>query len=68
MRELGAFGVESGIDTTFNEITELSKQCRFANCSHTQEKGCSVLAALDDETIPVKRYENYMKMSRELNR
>ncbi len=65
MRELGAFGVESGIDTTFNEITELSKQCRFANCSHTQEKGCAVLAALDDETIPVKRYENFIKMSKE---
>jgi len=65
MRELGAFSVEAGIDTTFNEITELSRQCRFADCSHTQEKGCAVLAALYEGTIPEKRYENFMKMSRE---
>ena len=65
MRELGAFGVESGIDTTFNEITELSKQCRFTDCSHTHEKGCAVLAALNEGAIPKKRYENYIKMSKE---
>jgi ribosome biogenesis GTPase len=65
MRELGAFSVESGIDTTFNEITELSKQCRFTNCSHAQEEGCAVLAALNKGTIPEKRYENFMKMSKE---
>jgi ribosome biogenesis GTPase len=65
MRELGAFSVESGIDATFNDITELSKRCRFSNCSHTQEKGCAVLAALTDGTIPEKRYENFMKMARE---
>jgi ribosome biogenesis GTPase len=65
MRELGAFDVESGIDTTFNEITELSKQCRFTDCSHTQEDGCAVLAALHDGLIPKKRYENFIKMVKE---
>ena len=65
MRELGAFDVESGIDATFNEITELSKQCRFTDCSHTQEKGCAILCALKDGTIPEKRYENFIKMVRE---
>jgi ribosome biogenesis GTPase len=65
MRELGAFSVEAGIDTTFNEITELSKQCRFTDCSHIHEKGCAVLAALNEGTIPKKRYENYIKMSKE---
>jgi ribosome biogenesis GTPase len=65
MRELGAFDVESGIENTFNEITGLSQKCRFADCSHTQEKGCAVLAALEDKTIPVKQYENFMKMARE---
>ena len=65
MRELGAFGVESGIETTFNEITELSKQCLFTDCSHTHENGCAVLAALNEGAIPKKRYENFIKMSKE---
>lgn len=65
MRELGAFGVESGIDATFNEITELSRQCRFKDCSHAHEEGCAVLAALNGGAIPKKRYENFIKMSKE---
>jgi ribosome biogenesis GTPase len=65
MRELGAFGVEAGIDATFNEIAELAGECRFTDCSHTKEKGCAVLAAVQDGTIPEKRYNNYMKMVRE---
>lgn len=65
MRELGSFDVESGIEHTFNEITELSKQCRFTDCSHTQDEGCAVLAALNEGAIARKRYENFMKISKE---
>lgn len=65
MRELGAFDVDSGIESTFNEISEISRKCRFTDCSHTQEKGCAVLAALENETIEVKQYENFMKMVKE---
>lgn len=65
MRELGAFDVESGIESTFNEIAELTRQCRYSDCSHTQENGCAVLAALRDNKIPAKQYENFMRMTRE---
>lgn len=65
MRELGSIDVESGIENTFDEIIELTKQCRYANCSHTQDEGCAVLAALKTGAIPDKRYENFMKISRE---
>ncbi len=65
MREFGAFGIESGIDTTFNEITELSRQCRFTDCSHTHEDGCAVLTALGEGAIARKRYDNFIKISKE---
>lgn len=65
MRELGNIGLESGIDNTFEEITELSKQCRFNNCSHIQDEGCAVLAALKDGRISQERYQNYIKMYKE---
>jgi len=65
MRELGNFGLESGIDNTFEEITELSKRCRFSNCSHLQDEGCAVLAALKDGRISQERYQNYIKMNKE---
>ena len=67
MRELGIFSVESGIEETFSEITKLTGQCRFNDCTHTSEKGCAVLKALTDGQLSVKRYESYLKMTREAN-
>ena len=65
MRELGNISVESGISETFDEIEALSAQCRYKDCSHTQENGCAVLAGLRDGTISQKRYDNYIKLMKE---
>jgi len=65
MRELGNIAVENGIAQTFSEITTLAGQCRYADCSHTLEHGCAILAALDAGEIPVQRYESFMKLARE---
>lgn len=66
MRELGNFSVETGIEETFSEITELSKRCRFNDCSHFNEKGCAVIAAVEKRQLPEKRYQNYIKIKKEV--
>jgi ribosome biogenesis GTPase len=65
MRELGNFAVDTGIQYTFDEITELSKQCRYNDCSHTREQGCSILAALKDGIISKERYQHFIKLNKE---
>ncbi|MFK5985525.1 MAG: ribosome small subunit-dependent GTPase A [Pseudomonadota bacterium] len=65
MRELGNMSVDAGIDETFSEIVELSQQCKFANCSHTNEKGCAILAAINKSELSEKHYNNYLKMKKE---
>jgi ribosome biogenesis GTPase len=65
MRELGNFAVDTGIQSTFDEIAELSNQCRYNDCSHTQEQGCAILAALKDEVISQDRYQNFIKLNKE---
>jgi len=65
MRELGNISVAQGLDETFADITALTEACRFTDCTHTLEKGCAVLKAVGEGRIPEKRYENYMKMTRE---
>jgi ribosome biogenesis GTPase len=65
MRELGNFSVETGIDETFTEITELSKRCQFNNCNHVNEKGCAVIEAVENGKMPEKRYQNYIKIKKE---
>jgi len=65
IRELGNISVDTGIDETFSEISELSQKCKFGNCSHTNEKGCAILAAIEKGELSERRYKNYMKMKKE---
>jgi len=65
MRELGNIDAESGLSDTFHEISELSHRCFYRDCTHTLEKGCAVLAALEDGIISQERYRNYIKMKKE---
>ena len=65
MRELGIIDIESGLNDTFNEIAELSDQCRYKDCTHTVEEGCAVLKAIEDGIISNERYRNYIKMYKE---
>jgi ribosome biogenesis GTPase / thiamine phosphate phosphatase len=65
MRELGNIGVSSGLEESFSDIWSLSKTCRFANCTHTQEFGCALLNAIDNGTLKADRYQSYLKLMKE---
>jgi len=65
MRELGNFSIDTGIHSTFDEIADLSKQCLYNDCSHTQEQGCSILDALKNGIISQERYQNFVKLNKE---
>jgi ribosome biogenesis GTPase len=65
MRELGNIGVSDGIEESFSDITELSNGCRFTNCTHTNEPGCSLLAAVQNGELSEERYESYLKLLKE---
>ncbi|MCK5819410.1 MAG: ribosome small subunit-dependent GTPase A [Psychromonas sp.] len=65
MRELANISVDDGLDETFSEILELSQSCKFNNCSHTNEKGCAILAAIKAGDLSEQRYNNYLKMKKE---
>lgn len=58
-------GVDTGIDESFSDIRELSAHCRFRNCTHTKETGCSILTALESGDISKERYKSYLKLIRE---
>ena len=65
MRELGNIGVSSGLEESFADILSLSKNCRFANCTHTQEGGCALLSAIENGTLRADRYQSYLKLLKE---
>lgn len=49
----------------FREMREFTDGCRFRDCSHTCEKGCAVLEALDRGEIHKSRHESYCAMYEE---
>ena len=65
MREVGIADSTSGLEITFDMIIRLSQNCKFKDCTHTNEIGCSVIEAVEKGEIDEASYENYMKMERE---
>jgi len=65
MRELGLLGTSDGMDEGFSDIHDLSHDCRYTNCTHTQEPGCNVIMAVDDGTLNEARYASYLKLKKE---
>lgn len=65
MREVGIADTANGVETTFNTIFSLAQNCKFADCSHTNEVGCRILEALQNGDIDQDSYNNYQKMERE---
>jgi ribosome biogenesis GTPase / thiamine phosphate phosphatase len=65
IREVGIADSTGGLETTFDMIIRLSNDCRFKDCTHTNEKGCSVLEAVEKGEIDKASFENYQKMERE---
>ena len=65
MRELGMLGVSEGIDDSFADVRELVQNCRFTNCSHTNETGCAVRRAIEQHELDAQHYQNYLKLRKE---
>lgn len=66
MRELGLWNADAGVATTFADIEELSRQCRFNDCAHGGEPCCAVRAALSDGSLAADRFASFTKLHREL--
>ncbi|WP_162340223.1 ribosome small subunit-dependent GTPase A [Cyclobacterium salsum] len=65
MREVGIADSTTGLEITFDMITKLSQDCKFNDCTHTNEIGCSILEAIEKGEIDQASYENYLKLEKE---
>ncbi|MBU1564719.1 MAG: ribosome small subunit-dependent GTPase A [Proteobacteria bacterium] len=65
MRELGLLGASEGVNQGFEDIGQLSQNCRYPNCGHMQEPGCAVRAAVTSGALTDDRYRSYIKLRNE---
>jgi ribosome biogenesis GTPase len=69
MREFGMTSEDGGdADAMFPAVEELAVHCRYADCTHMIEEGCSVLEALNDGRLDITIYESYVKLVKEQRR
>ena len=65
MREVGITDISGGLEMTFDEILNIAQYCKYGDCTHTNENGCAVLDAIDNEELDSDSYTNFMKMEKE---
>ena len=66
MREIQVWGGESSLGDTFDDIERLAENCRFTDCHHESEPGCAVRQAIRRGVIDDARFQNYLKLQKEL--
>ena len=52
----------------FPEIFKISKNCKFYNCTHIHEPGCSVIKAVENGIISNSRYRSYFNLFHDKNK
>ncbi|MFW5782082.1 MAG: ribosome small subunit-dependent GTPase A, partial [Candidatus Muiribacteriaceae bacterium] len=66
LREFGLWSEETDVSDMFEDIRQISENCRFSDCRHKTEPDCAVRQAVEDGEISSERLENYIKMCDEL--
>ncbi len=50
----------------FTDFDNYTSNCKFTSCSHTNEKGCAVINAVNDGEIQKSRHDSYVALWNEL--
>lgn len=66
MREVQMWTDAATLRAQFDDLAQLAMQCRFSDCSHRQDAGCAVRAALAAGKLSPERYEHFLRLDREI--
>ena len=63
IKGFGTFDMErTEVSHYFREIFRIGQECRFGDCTHTNEPGCAVRKAVEEHHIAQSRYTSYLSM------
>jgi len=68
IKGFGTFDMErTEVSHYFREIFQIGQECRFGDCTHTNEPGCAVLQAVEEHRIAQSRYTSYLSVLEDKN-
>ncbi len=59
---------KENLQYAFREFEEYIGECKFTSCSHTCEKGCAIIDAVNDGKIAKSRFDSYKMLYQELSK
>ncbi len=65
LRGVQLWAADEGLDQTFADVVELTRQCRFRDCQHRTEPGCALLGAVEAGHLSPRRLDSYLRLQRE---
>ncbi|MBU0761534.1 MAG: ribosome small subunit-dependent GTPase A [Candidatus Altiarchaeota archaeon] len=66
LREVQLLKNDAGLKNAFSDIEEYAHECKYKNCTHTNEQGCAVILAVSEGKISEDRLKNYHKLKKEI--
>lgn len=67
IKELGITDFERNeVSHYFPEMRSRLTQCRFNNCTHTNEPHCEIKKSVQENTISTSRYESYLRILQDI--
>jgi len=66
MREIQLWADNVSLSHSFQDINLLAASCKFTDCRHKTEPGCSITKAISKGVLDSDRLERYFKLEREL--
>lgn len=64
MREIQIYSAD--LESSFQDIEELSRKCKFSDCTHESEPQCAVRGAMERGELSEERLSSYRKLKQEL--
>ncbi|MNK11470.1 putative ribosome biogenesis GTPase RsgA [compost metagenome] len=65
VREFGLASDNPEVLADIFDVSDFAGSCRFENCTHVDEPGCSVVEAVNNGLLELKVYNSYLKLRKE---
>jgi len=67
IREIHLWSPEDTLQESFQDLSQLSKQCKFSNCKHEKDHGCAINQSISAGELTAERYQSYLKLLEEVD-
>ena len=66
MREIQMWTDEFTLRGSFEDIAALTAECKYSDCSHVNDAGCAIRAAVEKGELDPARYESFLNLETEI--